>query len=153
MNAKDNTDFSALSQRYLLGAYGDPRATGWQYRWMTLWEVGKEFPWFPKSRIYIHKDFQRVLRGAFAALVRQGLHKEIKTCDGSYNLRKLRGSFSVLSVHAWGCAIDLNARQNPMGSEGQWSAEFIAVMAEHRVFCGQLWEGRKDPMHFALVNG
>ena len=149
----DSTDFSGFAQKYLLFQYGDPRTAGWQYRWMTLWQVGKEFPWFPKERIYIHKDFMIVLRAAFSALEREGVHTEIKTCDGTINLRHERGSYSVLSTHSWGAAIDLNARENPMGSVGRWSPKFIRTMVENRVFCGQLWTGRKDPMHFAMVNG
>jgi hypothetical protein len=145
--------FSAAAQSYLFDLYGDPRTPGWQQRWMTLWNVQKEFPWFPKEKMYLHKDFQKILHGAFAALERAGVHTEIKSCAGTFNIRAVRGSYSVLSTHSWGAAIDLNAQDNPMGSEGKWSPKFLLTMVENKVFCGQLWIGRKDPMHFAMVNG
>jgi hypothetical protein len=59
----------------------------------------------------------------------------------------------VLSVHSWGAALDLNAEENPLGSNGKWSDDFISVMHQNGIYCGQLWDGRKDPMHFSMVNG
>ncbi len=145
--------FAAPAQQELFHAYGDPRVPGWESQWMTLWKVGEEFPWFPKPAIYLHKDFKALLQKAFKQLEEQGLHKEIRSCDGCFNIRHVRGSYSVLSVHSWGAAIDLNARDNPLGTSGRWSAPFLEVMNGCRIFCGQLWTGRKDPMHFAMVNG
>lgn len=158
MNSTSNTTrpdiaFAAPAQQALCKAYGDPRTTGWEPRWMALWPVQQEFAWFPKASLYLHKDFRPLLANAFAALQTAGLHTEIKTCDGAFNIRHVRGSYSVLSVHSWGAAIDLNARDNPLGTQGRWSKGFLQVMKEHRVYCGQLWTGRKDPMHFAMVNG
>ena len=145
--------FSGEAQSYLFDLYGDPRKAGWQQRWMTLWAIKQEFPWFPKEKLFLHKDFQPLLRNAFAALEKAGLHTEIKSCEGTFNIRRVRGSYSQLSVHSWGAAIDLNAKENPMGSVGKWSPKFLLTMVENKVFCGQLWVGRKDPMHFAMVNG
>lgn len=90
---------------------------------------------------------------AFARLQQLNLHTEIKTFDGCFNIRLVRGSKSVYSIHSWGCAIDLNAADNPLASAGKWSADFISVMVNSNIYCGQNWLGRKDPMHFALVNG
>lgn len=145
--------FAAPAQQTLLSAYGDPRTPGWEEQWMLLWKVAEEFPWFPKPAIYLHKDFKVLLQQAFRQLEQRGLHKEIKSCDGCFNIRHVRGSYSVLSVHSWGAAVDLNARDNPLGTSGRWSPQFLEVMNSCRIFCGQLWTGRKDPMHFAMVNG
>jgi hypothetical protein len=145
--------FAAPAQQELLRAYGDPRTQDWERCWMTLWNISEEFAWFPKPAIYLHKDFKALLQKAFNALEQQDLHLEIRTCDGCFNIRHVRGSYSVLSVHSWGAAIDLNARDNPLGTSGRWSPEFLEIMNRCGIYCGQQWIGRKDPMHFAMVNG
>lgn len=152
-NARHALAFAAPAQQILYHSYGDPRLPGWEARWMTLWRIRQQFPWFPKEALYLHKDFKPLLESALGRLQAAGLHHEIKTCEGAFNIRHVRGSYSVLSVHSWGAAVDLNARTNPLGSEGRWTPEFLAAMTAARVFCGQLWTGRKDPMHFAMVNG
>lgn len=141
------------AQDILTQRYGKPTAANFENKWMTVWKVQEEFAWFPKKTIYIHKDFMQKLRPAFAALKQSGRQSEIKTFDGAFNIRLVRGSKSVYSIHSWGCAIDLNAAINPLGSAGKWSAAFIHTMELNGIFCGQNWLGRKDPMHFALVNG
>ena len=141
------------AQEQLTALYGSPKDAHFESKWMVKWDIRKEFTWFPKSSIYIHKDFQPKLQVAFARLEQQHLHTEIKTFDGCFNIRLVRGSKSVYSVHSWGCAIDLNAADNPLASAGKWSANFISVMVNSNIYCGQNWLGRKDPMHFALVNG
>ena len=141
------------AQEILTQRYGKPTAAGFETKWMETWKVQAEFAWFPNKAIYIHKDFRAKLQLAFAALQQNNLHKEIKTCEGAFNIRLVRGSKSVYSIHSWGCAIDLNAKDNPLASSGKWSPAFINTMEISGIFCGQQWIGRKDPMHFALVNG
>ena len=145
--------FAAPAQQLLMQRYGDPRTLGWEDRWMERWPVAQDFAWFPQAALYLHKDFKPMLQAAFTELTATGLHREIKTCDGCFNIRHVRGGYSVLSVHSWGAALDLNARDNPMGSAGSWSDAFIDAMTRHGIFCGQRWTGRTDPMHFAMVNG
>lgn len=146
-------EFSGAAQLVLYTRYGDPRKPGWENKWMTLWTVQEHFPWFPKKRIYLHKHFKPLLENAFTALSVAGLQEEIQTFDGAFHIRNIRGSRAVLSVHSWGAAIDLNARLNPLGSSGQWSEAFLDIMTRHHIYPGQLWHGRKDPMHFAMVDG
>jgi hypothetical protein len=146
-------EYAGLSQMLLFQKYGDPRLKGWGKKWMVMWKVQNFFRWFPEPEICIHKDFQPCLFNAFKTLQFLGLYREIKTCDEAFNIRFINGSDSVLSVHSWGVAIDLNADHNPLGSEGSWSNAFIEVMHQNQIFCGQSWIGRKDPMHFSIVNG
>lgn len=146
-------EFSGEGQLLLYTRYGDPRKTGWDKKWITEWHVHTEFEWFPEPNILVHKHFKPILEQAFHALEKAGLHGEIKTFNGSYELRNIRGSESVLSVHSWGAAIDLNAKDNPLGSSGHWSKKFVKTMAKYGICCGQLWSVRKDPMHFSMVNG
>jgi|GEM_PF-858998 len=145
--------YNGKAQRELYRLYGDPRVKGWGNKWMVLWRIKQKFPWFPAEKIYIHKDFREKLTRALYLLEMADLHKEIKTFDGCYNLRTVRGTDTILSVHSWGCAIDLNAHLNPLGAEADWSADFIGVMEHCGIFCGSRWHGRPDAMHFALVNG
>ncbi|RYZ53720.1 MAG: M15 family peptidase [Sphingobacteriales bacterium] len=145
--------FSGPAQLMLFTRYGDPRDVGFEQKWITEWFVQEQFPWFPKRDISVHKHFKPFLEHAFRDLAVLGLHEQIRSCDKAFHIRPIRGSKEVLSVHSWGCAVDLNVRENPLGSSGNWSKEFIEVMVNSNIFCGQNWIGRKDPMHFAMVNG
>lgn len=146
-------EFSGPSQLILYTRYGDPRDAGYEQKWMTTWEVRADFPWFPKDVLYLHKHFQPMLEKALRDLVVMNLYSEIRTFGEDFQIRPIRGSEQVLSLHSWGAAIDLNAEQNPLGSSGSWSPAFIEVMERHHICCGQSWQGRKDPMHFAMLNG
>ncbi len=145
--------FSGAAQLQLFTRYGDPEDPGFAAKWIVHWDVHASFPWFPAGEVYLHKHFKPALDAAFLSLEMAGLHAEVRSFDGGYELRRVRGSSDVMSTHSWGCAIDLNAALNPLGSEGKWSKAFLDIMQEHKICCGQLWSGRKDPMHFALVNG
>jgi hypothetical protein len=141
------------AQEQLVLKYGNPSDPLFEQKWMTAWNIKADFKWFPKKTIYIHKDFKDLLLPAFQKLEQLNLHTEIKSFDGCFNIRLVRGSKRVYSIHSWGCAIDLNALDNPLASEGKWSKAFIEVMVNATIYCGQNWIGRKDPMHFAIVNG
>lgn len=149
----DRVVYNGKVQRELYRLYGDPRVKGWGNKWMVVWKVKQEFPWFPAEKIYIHKHFKAKLQIALRILETGNLHHEIKTFDGCYNVRMVRGTETILSVHSWGCAIDLNAQENPLGAESSWSYDFINVMEHCGIYCGSRWQGRPDGMHFALVNG
>lgn len=144
---------SGAAQVQLYMRYGDPEEIGFVERWIERWQVNRSFPWFPKKSIQIHKHFRAILENAFRQLELLNLHTEIRHFDEAFHIRRIRGSKAVLSVHSWGCAIDLNADDNPLGCEGTWTEAFLQVMRDAQVFCGQDWTGRKDPMHFALVCG
>jgi hypothetical protein len=145
--------FSGGAQVVLYTRYGDPEEEAFEQKWICVWDVRNSYPWFPKRRIALHKHFKDLLDGALRELEMKNLHTEIKSMDEAFRVRSVRGSKCVLSTHSWGAAIDLNAADNPMASEGKWSAAFIEVMEKHKIYCGQSWNGRKDPMHFAMVNG
>jgi hypothetical protein len=144
--------FSGHSQLVLYTRYGDPRIAGWTTKWITTWKVHQLHPWFPVDEIKIHKHFWPMLRDAFLELELLGLHQEIKTFNCCYQLSHLYNS-PVLSIHSWGAAIDMNADENPKGSVGSWSQEFIDVMERHGIYCGQKWSGTREPMHFAMIGG
>lgn len=129
-------------------------------KWMGLLEIPPT--WFPNWKIlssiqpvkviYCNKDLKEPLFNALTAIHEQGLGHLLKTFDGCFNLRLVRGSKVIPSAHCYGLAIDINASENALG---QSSGGFY----EHRdlVSCfvneGFDWGGdfasRKDPMHFS----
>lgn len=112
---------------------------------------------FLPKRIYMNKKFISVFEKWMYKLLEENLIDEIKTFDGCFNVRNMRG-LNTLSIHAYGLAVDFNARQNPLGLSFQqcikkgllpFSEEFIKVSNEF-VDCGAMWKNRTDGMHFQL---
>lgn len=142
----------SVANDYLKLKYGSPSAA-YQAKWCMLWHIKEDFNWFPADKIFINKDFKIKLFKAFTALEKLGLHLEINTFDGCYNARAVRGK-SALSLHAWAAAIDLNAACEKLGqTQTHWSEEFLQTMRNAGIYWGGDFINRKDPMHFALVNG
>jgi D-alanyl-D-alanine carboxypeptidase-like protein len=79
------------------------------------------------------------------------------SCWG-YAYRHIESSAS-LSNHASGTAIDLNAARHPTGARGTFSAAKVAAIRTILHFCqgvvrwGGDYTGRKDEMHFEIVEG
>jgi hypothetical protein len=99
-----------------------------------------------------HRLLVAVFEAVFDELDRQGLQSAIKTWDGVFAFRAIRGE-TQLSVHSFGAAIDLNAATNPLAGFGDMDPGVIAVFQHF----GFLWGGdfhlRKDPMHFQYATG
>ena len=143
--------------------YGNPRGAGGKasraWEWSNLVSIQPPFKMYfagmEVTKIKIHRKCAVSLTRIFGAIwkasgMRQAKIDEwgVSTFGGSYNFRLMRGS-SHLSMHAYGCAIDLAPERFPMG-RGQ------------NKFCDEVWsafsaEGwvnlPKDRMHFqaALV--
>ena len=145
--------FSGPAQLLLYTRYGDPHEPGFAQKWLTTWEIKDQFAWFPRTQIQIHKHFRPLLEGALTELFVMNLQNEIKSVDDDFQIRMIKGSTDVLSTHSWGVSIDMNASGNPVGAAAKWGKPFLEVMRRHKIFCGADWDGRKDPMHFSMVNG
>lgn len=149
------------AQQQLLQTYGPPGPL-YNTTHCVVWQVQQEFPWFPTKSFMVNKDFLVKLRAAFTALQAAGLHTEIKTYDGCYNDRSVRGHDST-SLHAWAAALDLNALLNPMipNAEnltreqrlGKWSQAFVDIMIAAGISFGGYFHHRADSMHFGLLDG
>jgi hypothetical protein len=157
------------AQQELLKKYGDPDS---HYLWdfCHVWQIQNDFSWFPVKCFLVNDDFKDILLQAFKSLEDKGLHVEIKTYDGCYNDRSVRGS-TITSLHAWGCAIDLNAAEEGMQSIpaeqitpekrlGKWSQAFVDTMKTAGLYYGGDFHSvhadgteRIDPMHWALLDG
>lgn len=117
---------------------------GFEHDWMTLWHAPQGFPF---RRIYCNTDVAGDLDLIFDGILMCGLEKELKSFDGCFNVRKIRGSKKRWSLHSFGLAVDFNASTNKMRTFGDMHPEIVSIFETH----GWKWGGdfkRKDPMHF-----
>lgn len=117
---------------------------GLEHDWMTLWHAPQGFPF---RRIYCNTDVASDLDLIFDGILMCGLEKELKSFDGCFNIRKIRGSEKRWSLHSFGLAVDFNASTNRMGTLGDMHPEIVDIFRSY----GWKWGGdfkRKDPMHF-----
>lgn len=72
---------------------------------------------------------------------------------GAYNPRKVRGSATKWSNHAYGAAIDLNAEENGFGGgHGTMPQPVINAFKRQGARWGGDYRGRTDPMHFEFCD-
>ncbi|SDE82231.1 D-alanyl-D-alanine carboxypeptidase [Dyadobacter soli] len=141
------------TQAQLIAKFGDPynERLRFENKWMKVWivpvDIREAIPAMP-AKIYLNKLMEAPLDKALRRLISLGLHVEIKTWDGCFNIRKKRGS-SGISAHAWGIAVDMNAATNPFKGKVTWSAKFLQVWRDIGWICGADWSAAsKDGMHF-----
>ena len=140
------------AQKEIISKYGLPDNV-YQAKYCQLWKVQKDFAWFPATKIFINKDLKNKLYNAFKELETNNLQSEIKTFDGCFQQRTVRGS-DMISLHSWAMAIDINASTEKLGQvKSTLSPKFIEIMLKNGLFWGGNYKGRKDPMHFSLYNG
>lgn len=132
-----------------------------------MWDVPAELEIgvIPK-RIYCNKDIEFPLKGAFHNLIFTNCVQELKTWDGCYNFRPIRGleqkyqnciraksienAMIFLSIHSWGCAVDVNAFENGLGKPPKLTPQFVKCFTDAGFEWGGNWK-RKDGMHFQLA--
>jgi hypothetical protein len=134
-----------------LKKYGQPDIVTTEYKNMVMWDVPTELEIgvIPK-KLYCNKDMVEPLSQAFKNLISTGHVKELKTWDGCFNIRKMRG-LSSMSLHAWGIAIDVNAFENQLNQVPKLSSGFVKCFKDAGFDWGGEWE-RMDGMHFQLKN-
>jgi hypothetical protein len=148
--------------------YGDPRGgdngnPGWVGRNIVLWEP--PYPMFYSDgkhthlpHIRVHLKCVQTFTDAFKDVLNHFGPDAIKAkrldiTGGVFCYRLERGG-SKLSVHSWGCAIDMDPGHNPFPSKwkpksGMIDPDFAAILQGH----GFTWRGAagdNDPMHFQL---
>lgn len=149
-------------------AFGDPWTTHDEGKYMVMWNVPeyiwKYVPAIPR-RIYLNKQMMLPLHVAFLNVIERGLGEEIKTWDGCFNVRAIRGyennydtlilegktyqAMRYMSIHGWGCAIDINRATNKLGSKPKMSKELVQCFKDADFDWGGDWT-RPDGMHFQL---
>jgi peptidoglycan hydrolase-like protein with peptidoglycan-binding domain len=109
-------------------------------------------PALPRTAKF-HRKIAAQVEALFRAWNDAGLLHHIRTWEGSFVPRYVRGSATTLSNHAWGTAFDVNYRWNPLGAvpalRGQEGSvrELVPLAHQH----GFYWGGhftRRDGMHF-----
>ncbi|MGA8170294.1 MAG: M15 family metallopeptidase [Methylocystis sp.] len=151
--------------------YGDPRGENgavsprWEMENLVAWTPA--FPMFysdgrhtPLKTLRVHKKCLPAFEGGFkAALEKLGhdyiVEHRLNISGGSFCYRQERGG-SRLSVHSWGCAIDMDPGHNPfphiwVPNHGFLDLQFVNIMREF----GFYWRGDVvkrdiDPMHLQL---
>jgi hypothetical protein len=126
-------------------------------KWMTIYKTPK---WFADQvinsatgkkcqRIYMNRDMVLMLEKALELLVERGVSHELKTFDGCYQIRSIRGKVGIVSAHSYGIALDFNAKENPLNGNVTFSKEFLQCFEEAGFTLGANF-ARKDGMHFSL---
>lgn len=155
-----------VTNEFFYAKYGDPADPAFSAKWLATWTVPIELHLIIPKRVYCHKDLRGPLLQALTNLVDRGLQGELKTWDGCYNFRPVRGyeakykgakekgdtlaEIKYLSVHSWGCAIDVNAATNALGKQPTLSAGFVKCFTDAGFDWGGTWK-RLDGMHFQLA--
>lgn len=104
----------------------------------------------PTTKIYMNKDLEVPFFKALLLLGFNGLLNELKSFDGCFKIRNVRGR-STLSSHSYGISIDINAKENALGDKPKLSDSFVKCWKD----AGFHWGGdfkRLDGMHFSLVD-
>lgn len=113
------------------------------------------------ASVYCNKDFVGPYEVALRHLISKGLHKEITENDQCYMPRYQRGSTTMISIHTWAMAIDLNPTQNPIFSTREqciakklkpFTVEFVNAWRECGFTPGADFPGRPDLMHYEYTN-
>jgi hypothetical protein len=141
---------------------GNPEAIKIHGDWVKKNIVSVEIPQLKNVRgapktgmVQLHRLVAPQFQAMFAAWEAAGLLDLVKTYDGGWVPRFVRGSRTSLSNHAFGSAIDINAMWNPLGTvppkvgEPGSVRKLVEIAFEH----GQYWggwypNGRPDGMHF-----
>lgn len=117
-----------------------------------VWEKNTGKSWcLPFKRIYCNQLILPILDQTFQILDTLGLICELKTFDGCFNVRKVRGSEEKYSIHSFGLAIDFNASENPLGGPVKFSRKFLSAMEACGWTCGAYFT-RQDGMHFQYAD-
>lgn len=101
--------------------------------------------------IQIHEAAAESLDAALREIQRKGWAGKIRSFQGSYVPRFVRGSTKNLSSHSYATSIDVNADENPQGSGPTEDQKLIApVFEKHGWYWGNRFS-KRDPMHFEYV--
>ena len=145
-----------LNLNQAIQRYGPIENGIWQNesQFMVLHPIIK-FPWnFEGSEvvhIYMNKDMVQAFDLACNNLINNDLINNLITFDGCFYIRNVRG-YSDISTHSYGLAIDINAKQNPLGGPVSFSKDFVKCFTDAGFIWGGDFKTRIDPMHFQFAD-
>ncbi len=112
--------------------------------------VRKAFPIIGVASI--HKLAAPSLEAALREIERKGWASKIRSFEGGYYPRYVRGSSTNLSSHSYGTSIDINAWSNPQGSPPTDDQALLApIFEKHGWYWGDRFTSKRDPMHFEFI--
>ena len=144
-------------EKELYDTFGDPLEPGYWLEYggfcVTPQELDHVFTYeyLGRNGFWCSKLVMLHFQKAFDCIISKGLSDKLKTFNGCYNVRYIRGR-RKLSTHAWGISIYLNASTNLLGTDGDMDKGVVECFEDN----GFVWGGnfaRKDPMHFQYVSG
>lgn len=104
----------------------------------------------PCKRVYMNKDMHGAFLEALNNIKTRGLEHELKTFDGCFNIRFVRGTTDKPSAHTYGLAVDLNAGENPLGGPVVFSQELLQCFRDAGFTCGADFHSRVDGQHVSF---
>ncbi len=146
-------------QKDLLHLYGNPSTIGWAHRHIT--QIAPPFCMYA-GKMQIHNisinidaaaELKAILNEIWGASgeSQKKIHEwGMDRFDGSFVVRSIRGGKSW-STHAFGLAVDFDARRNPLGTrKGNFTKDHpvVRIFEAHGWTWGGRWKRRPDPMHF-----
>lgn len=108
------------------------------------------------GKVRFHRAAAASLQAAFAEIEQLGLLGDIRSFDGAFVARTIRGN-RALSAHALGLAVDINVRWNPFGTEPAPAGSegtvvrLVPVFAKHGFTWGG-WATLPEGNHFEFVD-
>lgn len=138
-----------LTSAQALAKFGDPKLN--EAKHMVMWDVptALEIGVIPK-KLYCNRAIVLPLEQAFKNLIATDFVDELKTWDGCFNIRPMKGKKTLPSLHSWGLAIDLNAAWNGYNKPTNLSAGFVKCFKDAGFDWGGDWS-IKDGMHMQLA--
>jgi hypothetical protein len=103
----------------------------------------------PVTKIYCNMDMAKPLDTALNLLISRGQSGELKTFDGCFMIRDVRGRPGFRSAHSYGLAIDVNASENPLGGPVALTLAFRQCFKDAGFDCGADFT-RVDGMHMSF---
>jgi hypothetical protein len=150
--------------------YSDPRgrnpsvvSPGWYARNMVLMPVPFRMTYAgkPMRGLMFHRAAAPHFARLFDLLLAEAKgrqetldHWGVSINGGSFNYRLMRG-LNTLSMHSYGCALDLDPARNGLGDATPRFAEFPEVVRAFRASgleWGGDWKRRKDGMHLQAAS-
>jgi hypothetical protein len=104
-----------------------------------------------QKHIYCNRDMLVSLAQVFQNVIHRVLADELKTFDGCYEIRDVRGEPGKVSTHSYALALDFNAATNKLGCQPAMSPALVACFTD----VGFKWGGefaRQDGMHFQFAD-
>lgn len=147
-----------MTREEAIARYGAIECSTWnnENQWCVIVQVPLELAksWRKSDglvrHIYCNKDMAPALLKALQNVVSRGLADQLKTFDGCFMVRDVRGLPGQPSTHSYALAIDINAATNQLGTDGDMTDELAACFTDEGFSWGKRF-ARMDSMHFSLA--